>query len=82
MTGGVAVRTMRAVLRASAAEGAALCALASAPSSVSAEQTMATAAESPRLSLAKTVLSLWPTLARFPSAAVYRRGGGGGQSFL
>jgi hypothetical protein len=34
------------------------------------------------LSLAKTVISLRPTLARSPPSAVYRRGGGGGQSFL
>src|SRR5688572_3709195 len=83
MTGGVEVRTMRTVLRASAEEeGAVVCALARKLNSASAEQTNATAADSPRIFLPKTVISLRPTLARSPPGAVYRRGGGGAQSFL
>ena len=81
MTGGVVVRTMRTVLRASAAD-VALCALASKANSERAEQAIAMAAESARLSLAKTVISLRPTVARSSSGAVYRRGGADTQSFL
>jgi len=64
------------------AVAAALCALALEPSSARVEQAIAMAAGSARLSLAKTVISLRPTLARSSSGAVYRRGSAGGQSFL